>query len=458
MDTLLVIEDDLGIQKQLKWSLADYHVIFADNRQDAINALRRHEPQVVTLDLGLPPDPTNASEGLQTLQDIMALAPSTKVIVITGNDDKDNALTSIALGAHDFYQKPIDSDILKVIIERAFIVTKLEQENIQLRQSSMDNHGFIGNCPKIQHVCRMVERIAATEISTLILGESGTGKEVLARAIHNQSPRCHEPFIAINCASIPEHLLESELFGFEKGAFTGAHKTTVGKIEIANGGTLFLDEIGDMPYTLQAKILRFLQEKVIERVGGRTEIPVDVKIVCATHQNLQQMMAEKTFREDLFFRISEITIENPPLRERGSDIILLAKYFLHLANQQTHRKINGFTDDALHALCHHHWPGNIRELQNKIKSAAIMADGKMISELDLALMPVDPQNTEKLALNLRQVREAAEKQAIKQALALSNHTISQAANLLGITRPTLYSLMEKYAMMDEHKAQNESSL
>lgn len=446
METLLVIEDDPGIQKQLKWCLADYDVVFSANRQEAITALRRYEPKVVTLDLGLPPDPTNASEGLQTLKEILDLCPNTKVIVITGNDDKDNALKAIELGAHDFYQKPIDDEILSVIIARAFVIANLESENIRLRQSSLDSHGFIGNSPQIQHVCRMVDRIAACEISTLILGESGTGKEVLARAIHDRSPRHDKPFVAINCASIPEHLLESELFGFEKGAFTGAHKTTIGKIEHANGGTLFLDEIGDMPYPLQAKILRFLQEKVIERVGGRQEIPVDVKIICATHQNLQQMMTEKTFREDLFFRISEITIDNPPLRERGEDIVLLARFFLHLANQQTQHKINGFTDEAIAALCQYHWPGNIRELQNKIKSATIMADGKVISEFDLALTSVDASAQEKMPLNLRQIRDAAEKQAISKALTMTDGNISRAANLLGVTRPTLYTLIEKFSL------------
>ncbi|PSW21221.1 PEP-CTERM-box response regulator transcription factor [Photobacterium sanctipauli] len=451
METLLVIEDDPGIQKQLKWCLSDYEVVLASNRKEAITALRRYEPKVITLDLGLPPDEANATEGLQTLQEIMELSPYCKVIVITGNDDKENALKAIELGAHDFYQKPIDDDILSVIVERAFIIANLESENIRLRQASLDDNGFIGNSPQVQHVCRMVERIASSEISTLILGESGTGKEVLARAIHNKSPRKDQPFVAINCASIPEQLLESELFGFEKGAFTGAHKTTVGKIEHANGGTLFLDEIGDMPYPLQAKILRFLQEKVIERVGGRQEIPVDVKIVCATHQNLEAMMLEKTFREDLYYRISEITIANPPLRERGQDIVLLAKYFLHIANQQTQRKISGFSEEAISAMLQHHWPGNIRELQNKIKSAAIMADGKTITEFDLALTKTSDSQEQKVAINLRHVREEAEKQAITQALSISNNNISQSANLLGVTRPTLYSLIEKYALAVEAK-------
>lgn len=443
MESLLVIEDDLGIQKQLKWCFTDYEVVTAGDRKSAITALRRHEPKVITLDLGLPPDETNASEGLATLQEILSLCPLAKVIVITGNDDKTNALKAIELGAHDFYQKPIDDDILNIIVQRAFIIAKLEAENTALKSTSLDDNGFIGTSPQIQQVCRMVERIAPTEITTLILGESGTGKEVIARALHQQGARNDKPFIAINCASIPETLLESELFGFEKGAFTGAHKTTKGKIECADGGTLFLDEIGDMPYSLQAKILRFLQEKVIERVGGRQEIPVDVKIVCATHQNLQGMVADKTFREDLFYRISEITINIPPLRERGEDVLLLARYFLNTANQQTHRNISGYTDEAIDALIAHHWPGNIRELQNKVKSAVIMADGKLVTADDLALFNL---NEEKIALNLRQIREEAERTAVHRALSMSDGNMSNTANLLGITRPTLYSLMDKYTI------------
>ncbi|MDO6705908.1 PEP-CTERM-box response regulator transcription factor [Photobacterium sp. 1_MG-2023] len=448
MDTLLVIEDDPGIQKQLKWCFPQYEVVMAGDRKSAINALRRHDPKVVTLDLGLPPDEANASEGLSVLQEILALSPHIKIIVITGNDDKANALKAIALGAHDFYQKPIDDDILAVIIDRAFVVANLEAENNTLKQSSLEANGFIGNSPQVQQVCRMIDRIAPTEITTLILGESGTGKEVIARAIHTKGPRCNQPFIAINCASIPEHLLESELFGFEKGAFTGAHKTTAGKIECADGGTLFLDEIGDMPYPLQAKILRFLQEKVIERVGGRQEIPVDVKIICATHQNLEQMMEEKTFREDLYYRISEITIQNPPLRDRDQDILLLARYFLQQASQQNAHKITGFSDDAIRAMLQHNWPGNIRELQNKVKSAVIMSDSKLITALDLALHTTDAES-EPLALNLRQVREEAEKQAITKALSLTDGNMSNTANILGITRPTLYSLMDKYMVRNE---------
>lgn len=440
-DVLLIVDDDLGIQKQLKWNFTDYEVVLAEDKASAIAQLRRYEPAVVTLDLGLPPDPANASEGLATLEEIMTLAPKTKVIVITGNDDKENALKAIEMGACDFYQKPVDADTISVIVERAFHIAQIEKENQLLKQRAQADESFIGNSPQFQHICRMVEKIAPTEVSTLLLGESGTGKEVLARAIHDKSPRKDEPFIAINCASIPETLLESELFGFERGAFTGAHKTTKGKIELAEGGTLFLDEIGDMPHSLQAKLLRFLQERVLERLGGRTEIPVNVKVICATHQNLQDMVQQKTFREDLFYRISEITINIPALRERDGDVVLLARAFLHRFNQEMNRDIKGFSDDALQSLMQHQWPGNIRELQNKIKSAVIMADGKYITDMDLGLFN---SNSELPVFNLREIRESAERRAITQALSMCNQNISKTAEILGITRPTLYSLVEKH--------------
>lgn len=444
METLLVIEDDVGIQKQLKWTFSDYNVVTASDRASAINALRRHEPKIITLDLGLPPDEDNATEGLETLKEITALAPKSKVIVITGNDEKENALKAIEMGALDFYQKPIDSDILTTILSRALGVAKLEIENENLKRFSLDNNGFIGNCEQIQHVCRMIERIGPTEVTTLLLGESGTGKEVIAHAIHNHSLRADKPLVAINCASIPENLLESELFGYERGAFTGAHKTTKGKVECAEGGTLFLDEIGDMPYPLQAKILRFLQEKVITRVGGRQDIPVDVRIICATHQNLQSMVAEKSFREDLFYRVSEITIDIPPLRDRGEDIILLARAILQNSSEQIGKQRMSLSDDAIHALMQHSWPGNVRELQNKIKAATIMSDGKQISAMDLALKVDETQSP--LELNLKTIRENAEKIAVSRALSIGNGNMSNTAALLGITRPTLYSLMEKYAL------------
>jgi two-component system NtrC family response regulator len=454
MKTLLAIDDDIGIQKQLKWSLTDYELILAGDRTSALQQLRRYEPAVVTLDLGLPPDPSNASEGLACLTEILQHNPDCKVIVITGSTDTEHALKAVALGAYDYYQKPIDVDVLNVIVSRAFKLSELEAENRALKASNYKNQDIIGNSEAISKACRMVEKIAPTEITTLILGESGTGKEVFARSIHKQSPRVARPFVAINCASIPDNLLESELFGYEKGAFTGANKTTLGKIETANGGTLMLDEIGDMPLALQAKMLRFLQERVIERVGGRSEIEVDVRVVCATHRNLAEMVAEGTFREDLFYRVSEITLNIPPLRNRGQDIVIIAKSLLQKFNLEFNTNIQGFTEDAINAMLCHRWPGNIRELQNKLKSAVIMADNKFISAEDLGLAANQNVST---AMTLRKVREMAETQAIRHAHNLSNGNLSKTADVLGITRPTLYALIEKYKMLDLRNSEAEAN-
>ena len=446
-DTILVVDDDLGIQKQLKWSFTNYDVVFADDRTSAIAQLRRHEPKVVTLDLGLPPDPANASEGLKTLEEIIALAPRTKVIVVTGNNDKENALKAIELGAYDFYQKPIDSDTIKLLVNRAQNLAKLEDENRILAKTRPGMGRIIGNSDAIQSVVRRAEKIACTDISTLLQGESGTGKEVFARSIHDHSPRKDKPFVAINCASIPENLLESELFGYEKGAFTGANKTTLGKIETAQGGTLFLDEIGDMPLGLQAKMLRFLQERVIERVGGRNEIPVDIRVICATHRDLQAMVAEESFREDLYYRIGEIPIMIPPLRDRDQDIILLARTFLSQYREEFNAKAKSFSDGAINAMLAHRWPGNIRELQNKLKSAVIMAEGSLVQADDLGLVEV-AEGTEPETLNLREVRELAESRAIRRAYQTADKNMSKTAELLGVTRPTLYSLIDKYHLED----------
>ena len=446
-DTILVVDDDLGIQKQLKWSFTDYNVVFADDRTSAIAQLRRHEPKVVTLDLGLPPDPANASEGLKTLEEIMALAPRTKVIVVTGNNDKENALKAIDLGAYDFYQKPIDSDTIKLLVNRALNLANLEHQNRILAKARPAMGRIIGNSEAIQAVMRKAEKIAGTDISTLLQGESGTGKEVFARSIHEHSPRKDKPFVAINCASIPENLLESELFGYEKGAFTGANKTTLGKIETAQGGTLFLDEIGDMPIGLQAKMRRFLQERVIERVGGRTEIPVDIRVICATHRDLQQMVANETFREDLYYRVGEIPIFIPPLRDRDQDIILLARTFLNTYREEFGAKAKSFSDTAIQAMLNHKWPGNIREMQNKLKSAVIMAEGSVVQAEDLGLMAPRGDN-EPETLNLREVREMAESRAIRRAYQTADKNMSKTAELLGVTRPTLYSLIDKYHMED----------
>ena len=447
MDKVLVVDDDLGIQKQLKWALSEFDTVFADDRASAIVQLRRFEPTVVTLDLGLPPDPANASEGLKTLQEIMALAPRTKVIVVTGNNEKENALKAISMGAYDFYQKPIDSETINILIKRALNLASLEHENHLLSLSNPSMGRIIGNSEAIQSISRKAEKIALTDISALLLGESGTGKEVFARSIHEHSHRKAKPFVAINCASIPENLLESELFGYEKGAFTGANKTTLGKIETAQGGTLFLDEIGDMPMGLQAKMLRFLQERVIERVGGRSEIPVDIRVVCATHRNLQDMVQQETFREDLFYRVGEIIISIPPLRDREEDVVLLARTFLNQYKEEYGNKIKGFSEDAIEAMLSHPWPGNIRELQNKLKSAVVLAEGNVITADDLSLFAKKTEE-DTLVLNLREVREQAESKAIRRAYHQSEQNISKTAELLGVTRPTLYSLIDKYHLED----------
>ncbi|HEY9099855.1 MAG TPA: PEP-CTERM-box response regulator transcription factor [Thiobacillus sp.] len=443
--TLLLVEDDPGLQKQLKWSLSDYELLIAADRDAAIAQLRRHEPAVVLLDLGLPPDVDGATEGLAALQEILSLAPTTKVIVVTGNLDRSNAVQAIQMGAYDFFQKPFEPEVLALMISRALHVHALEAENRQLiaRQRGDALQGLITSSEPMLEICRTVEKVAPANVTVLLLGESGTGKEVLARGVHDLSPRSGKRFVAINCAAIPDTLLESELFGYEKGAFTGAAKQTIGRIEYANEGTLFLDEIGDLPMPLQAKLLRFIQERVIERLGGRGEIPVDVRIVCATHRNLHDMIREGSFREDLYYRLSEISVGIPPLRERPGDAILLAQAFLERYTREMARNIRGFTADALNAIESHTWPGNVREMENLVKRATIMADGNQITAKDLGLNTGDavPQ-----LLNLRQARENAERAAISQALAKSEGNIAQAAELLGITRPTLYDLMAKIGM------------
>ena len=442
---ILLVEDDVGLQKQIKWSLDDYEVLVAADREAALVQIRRFEPAVVLLDLGLPPDPDGATEGLAALQQILQLCPSTKIIVVTGNQDRANAVKAIGLGAFDFYNKPFDEQILKIVIARAFRVYALEQENRQLtaRARAEPLQGLLTAAPAMLKVCRTIEKVAPSDASVLLLGESGTGKEVLARGVHELSPRAGKRFVAINCAAIPDTLLESELFGYEKGAFTGAAKQTIGRIEYANEGTLFLDEIGDLPMPLQAKLLRFLQERVIERLGGRGEIPVDVRVVCATHRDLAGMIREGSFREDLYYRLSEITVKIPPLRERPGDAILLAQAFLERYAREMGRPLRGFTADALGALEAHAWPGNVREMENLIKRATIMADGTQITAADLGL---NAGSAETQPFNLRQAREHAERLAVSRALAHSEGNIAHAAELLGVTRPTLYDLMAKIGM------------
>lgn len=441
---VLLVEDDPGMQMQIKWALEDFDMATAADRDSAIAQLRRHQPPVVLLDLGLPPDADGATEGLATLRQILSLAPATKVIVVTGNLDRGNAVQAIHLGAYDFFQKPFDPDTLLLMIQRALHVHALEIENrlLAVSQPGFALRGLITGSEPMLRICRTVEKVAPINATVLLLGESGTGKEVLARGVHELSPRAGKRFVAINCAAIPDTLLESELFGYEKGAFTGAAKQTIGRIEYANEGTLFLDEIGDLPLPLQAKLLRFLQERVIERLGGRGEIPVDVRVVCATHRDLAAMIREGGFREDLYYRLSEISVRIPPLRERPGDAVLLAQAFLKRSARELGRSLRGFTEDALAALEAHPWPGNVRELENLIKRAAIMADGSQVSAADLGLeAPAEPT-----PFSLRQVREAAERQAISRALAHSDGNVAQAAELLGVTRPTLYDLMTRLGM------------
>jgi two-component system NtrC family response regulator len=445
---LLIVEDDPGLLKQLKWCFEGYDIFTAENREAAIAELRRHEPSVVLQDLGLPPKPEGVEEGFATLAETLKLAPHTKVIVVTGNGDQQNALTAIAQGAYDFYEKPVDTDTLKLLVDRAFNISELETENRRLQhqvnESPLD--GIVAASEGMLAVCRMIEKVAPTDVTTLLLGESGTGKELLSRALHRLSPRAEQKFVAINCAAIPENLLESELFGHEKGSFTGAHKQAIGKVELANGGTLFLDEIGDMPIALQAKMLRFLQERVIERVGGRQEIPVDVRVVCATNQNPENLIKEGLFREDLYYRVSEITINIPPFRDREEGRLILARTLLQKYSKLQHRAINGFADDAIAAIEAYSWPGNVRELENKIKGAVIMADGKMLTATDLGIQG-DENDVE--SLNLRVVRQQAETKAIRVALTKCYGNVSKTAELLGITRPTLYDLLDKHGMSAE---------
>lgn len=437
---LLIVEDDVGLQSQLKWHFDQYEVVIAGDREQAIAAVRQHEPAVVLQDLGLPPDEEGVEEGFKSVQEITQLSPHTKIIVVTGNHDYENAVSAIAMGAYDFYQKPVHPETLDLIVERAFNIHQLEEQNRNLQQnSSSPLQGIIASDPEMMRICRTVEKIAPTNVTCTILGESGTGKEVFARAIHNLSPYSENRFVAINCAAVPENLMESELFGHEKGAFTGATKRTLGKVETASHGTLFLDEIGDMPLALQAKLLRFLQERVIERVGGREEIPVDVRIVCATNKNLEEMIKEGTFREDLYYRISEMVITIPPLRAREGDKILLARHLLKKMAEELNSNVTGLTNEAAQAIESYNWPGNIREMENKIKRAIIMSDEKLVTVEDLGI-----DSTEELSINLRQVRHDAERNAVKQALSLADGNNSSAAKLLGITRPTLYDLLKKY--------------
>ncbi len=439
--TLQIVEDDDGLVRQLRWALSDFDIVASSRRDDAIAEFRRVRPSVVIVDLGLPPDADGTTEGMATLEAILALAPETKVIVASGTDSRDAAVRAVALGAYDFCQKPTDGDALRLIVDRAFRLFDLEAENRQLAElaprSPIDS--IVASSPQMTRVLRTIEKIAPTDVAVLLLGESGTGKELLARAVHRLSLRATKPFVALNCSAIPETLLESELFGHEKGAFTGAIKQSIGKVESAHLGTLFLDEIGDVPLSMQVKLLRFLQDQVVERLGGNRPIQVDVRIICATNQDLDTLIANGRFREDLYYRLNEVRIMVPPLRDRDGDAIVLANYFLKKFNAQFSRKLRGFSSDALAAVAAHPWRGNVRELENRVKRAVVMAEGLTIASIDLELAPVEQPYG---SLDLREARSRAERGVVQMALAQSGGNLSRAAKLLGISRPTLYGLLE----------------
>ncbi|MBK7415667.1 MAG: PEP-CTERM-box response regulator transcription factor [Dechloromonas sp.] len=443
---LLIVEDDPALQKQLRWSFDQFETLTAGDRESALAQIHRHAPPVVTMDLGLPPDADSVSEGFRLLEQILSVAPETKVIVLTGQNDRANALRAIGLGAYDFFAKPFEPELLTLTIERAFRLFDLQQENRRLQelQHPPALAGLITRDAEMMRVCRTIEKIANSNATAMLLGESGTGKEVLARGVHESSQRKKERFVAINCAAIPDNLLESELFGYEKGAFTGAAKTTPGKIETAHCGTLFLDEIGDLPLSLQSKLLRFLQERVIERLGGRQEIPVDVRIVCATHQDLKSLIADGRFREDLFYRLAEIVINIPPLRARVGDPALLAHAFVRRFANEQNRSNMMLNEDAVRAIEAHRWPGNVRELENCIKRAVIMADGAQIGRDDIGLNVEQDDSNE--FIDLRRVRDDAERQAVVTAVGRANGNVVRAAEILGVSRPTLYDLMHRLGL------------
>lgn len=447
---LLVVDDDPGIQRSLRWAFEDYEVVQATDRIQALNLFQKHAPDVVTLDLGLPPAVDSAEEGLKALRSMLDERPETKVIVVSGNEDTANAVAAVADGAYDFYAKPIDAEVLGLIVQRAFHVFDLEEQNRRLqREKRTDGKlGLVTADAEMLRICRLVEKVAPSRASVLLLGESGVGKELFARALHDLSDRAAGPFVPINCAAIPDQLLESELFGHEKGAFTGAVKTTKGKLEVANRGTVFLDEIGDMPAALQAKLLRVLQERVIERIGGRDSIPIDIRVVCATHQNLQDMIADSAFREDLYFRIGEISVRIPPLRERAEDVGLLARHFLDKHAERERSRAKRLSPEAEEALKGHSWRGNVRELENAVNRAALLAEGDELTVADFALpepararaAPVAPARP----VTIRDARAEAEKAALEAAFAEAGDNLTAAAKILGISRPTLYNLMKQH--------------
>jgi len=439
---LLILGSQPAEQKDLEQVFGDLELTFAEPTEQALVLVRRIEPDVVLFDLGAG-EPSAAAASLELLRQILNIAPSTKIIAVTEQDGRDLAVQAVGLGATDFYHKPLNAEVLSIVVRRAFRIRELEEENGRLREQTgaMALEGIVGVSDAMRTLCRAVEKVAPTNATVLILGESGTGKELFARALHRLSKRAHQPFAAINCAAIPDNLLESELFGYERGAFTGAAKRTLGKLELANGGTVFLDEIGEMPGSLQAKLLRVLQERVVERIGGREPVALDLRIICATNRNLDVQLAEGKFREDLFYRIGEVTVRVPPLRERQGDSLLLAQFLLQQTGERYGRAVRGLAPDAIRAIQAHRWPGNVRELENRIKGAVIMAEASVVTASDLGLQ--DPGEDPEY-LNLRMARHRAEVQAVRQALAVARGNLSRASELLGITRPTLYDLLEKH--------------
>jgi two-component system NtrC family response regulator len=443
---LLILENDLGLRQELEKIFCDLEVTSAETSELALAIVRRFEPDVVLFDLGEARDPAVAAQSLELLRQILKLAPDTKIIAMTEHDARALAVAAVGLGAADFYHKPLDRSVLPIVVRRAFRIRELEEENWRLRErtGAMALEGIIGVSDAMRSICRSIEKVAPTNATVLLLGDSGTGKELLAHALHRLSTRSHSQFVAINCAAIPDTLLESELFGYEKGAFTGAAKRTAGKLEAANGGTVFLDEIGEMPAPLQAKMLRVLQERTVERIGGRTPIPLDLRIICATNRNLEASIGSGGFRDDLFYRVSEVAIRVPPLRERQGDSLLIAQFLLQDMAERFKRPTRGLALDAIRAIQAHRWPGNVRELENRIKGAVIMGEGAVVTAADLGLQ--DPGDDPEY-LNLRVARRQAEAQAVRQALAVGRGNVSRAAELLGVTRPTLYDLLEKYCIV-----------
>ncbi|HEX7821218.1 MAG TPA: PEP-CTERM-box response regulator transcription factor [Sphingobium sp.] len=428
---LLIVEDDAGLQRQLRWSYDEYRIFMAGDREEAIAILRAESPTVVTLDLGLPPDPDGTTEGFATLAEILRIAPDTKVVIASGHGERESARRSIAEGAWDFYQKPIDLDSLRHIVARAFHVHRLEAEHVRLADRAPENRrvlgGLVTGAPEMIAVARMVERAAPADVAVLLLGASGTGKKLIARALHDASPRRDGPFMAINCSAIPADQLESEIFGQETGGVTTA------------GGTLFLDEVGDIPLPLQARLVRFL------RMGGRDGTRADTRIICATRQNIAVKMAEGGFRDDLYYRLAEMVIRIPTLAERAGDPMLLARHFLKRHGPSLNPTVSGFAPEAIAAIDGWSWPGNVREVENRVKRAIIMADGKMILARDLDL-PGGDEDVNHALINLKAARERADRQAIRQALSQADGNISGAAKLLGVSRPTLYELMKGYGL------------